>query len=145
VGLLDLAQRSWTLVGGSELDGIPTYLFSEKAPGLRGGAADAITDWVAVDDGTLLRREIRASDDELRKTVVYDSISEVEGIFVPSFSRIADRRAGGTTDLHVRDVRFDVHVPKSLFDPRRISELAEHPAWSHLSEPTFEVVEPEAD
>jgi hypothetical protein len=144
LGLLDLSQRSWSLLGGADLEDIPTYMFAEKAPGARGRASDAITDWVAVDDGTLLRREIRSPDDELRKTVVYDSVSEVEGIFVPSFSRVADRRGGGTTDLHVRDVRYDVHVPKSLFDPRKIRGLEDHQAWSYLSEPTFEVVEPEA-
>lgn len=145
LGLLDVTQRSWTLAGGTDLQDVPTYLFDEIAPGARGRPADTVKDWVAVDDGTLLRREVRSADGKLRKSVVYDSISEVEGIFVPSFSRIADRTNGGTTDLHVRDIRFDVHVPKSLFDPRKITELEEHQAWSHLSEPTFEAVEPEAN
>jgi hypothetical protein len=140
LGLLDLRDRSPELLGSAEIAGVPAYGLRESAPSANG---EAVVDWIAMEDGSLLRRESGPTSGAPSRRTLYESLSEVEGIPVAFFRRVTDARSGRTTDVHVLDVRHDVHVPKSLFDPRRIGEMAEHPAWTHLSEPTFEATDTE--
>lgn len=133
LGLLDTERRAFEPLEDASVDGVPARAVVERFGG-RSGGIHAV-DWIAVEDATLLRREEHRGDGTLLRTSHYEAVGSVDGIAVPFFVRHESASGEADVDLEVRDVRHDLRVPKDLFDPARIRQVATHRVWRKLSTP----------
>jgi hypothetical protein len=70
------------------------------------------------------------------KRELFQDASIVDG--EPTAMRIAmkDVEQDTSTELNLREVDYDVHLPDSLFDPKRLPVVSNHGIWkSCMSQP----------
>lgn len=70
---------------------------------------------------------------ELWKVAVRDRSAVVDGIPTPIHFRMEDKQMGGSTDVQVTDVHYQVDLPDELFQPVRLPQAATNPVWLRMS------------
>ena len=66
---------------------------------------------------------------------MFDSITDIDGSPTVLHVLMKDVQAQTSTDLAVSEVRYDVDVPDSIFDPMKMGQLADHPLWQPAAAP----------
>ena len=122
-------HENYKLLGEEEHDGVRAYKVEEQVPKERAYYSRLIT-WVATDSMLPLERDYYDVDGKLWKRELFDEVSVIDGIPTPLRIRMQDLQAKTSTELDVSEVRYDVDIPDSVFDPEHLPELAEHPLWN---------------
>jgi hypothetical protein len=122
-------HENYKLLGEEEHDGVRAYKVEEQVPKERAYYSRLIT-WVATDSMLPLERDYYDVAGRLWKRELFDEVSVIDGIPTPLRIRMQDLQAKTSTELDVSEVRYDVDIPDSVFDPEHLPELAEHPLWN---------------
>lgn len=130
VGAMKIGESQLTLLGAEQHIGKRTMKIQEVPRAPR--PYTRVLTWVATDAPVPIDREFYDLTDTLIKTVHYDftTISEVPTI---THVKIENKVDGTSTEMQVADVRFDVDIPDSLFDPSRLGQVADDPFWQSLA------------
>jgi hypothetical protein len=88
-----------------------------------------IVTWVAADSSLPLQRDYYAPSNRLWRIERFEEIKRIDGVPTPLWISMEDLQAGSSSKIEVSDVRYDVDVPDTLFDPGRLAEAAASPVW----------------
>lgn len=118
---------TYRLLGDEQHTGVRAYKI-EEVPQDQWYYSRILT-WVAADSLLPLRREYYDRAGQLRKTEVFAQVTVIDGVPTPLWIRMQDLQQGTTTELQLKEVRFDVDLPDTLFQPQRLREVATSPLW----------------
>ncbi|NOT55512.1 MAG: outer membrane lipoprotein-sorting protein [Deltaproteobacteria bacterium] len=79
-----------------------------------------------------LKREYYDPAGALWKVETFEKITVIDGIPTLLLVRMADVRAGFTSELRVSEVRYNTDLPDSLFDPTQLAGAADADVWRNL-------------
>jgi len=119
---------SYKLVGTETLDGVETVKLEETPAD--SWYVSRIVDWVATDTWLPRKREIFAPSGESWKVERFEDVRRVDG--TPTAFRIVmdDVRQKTSSRIELAEVRYDVDVPDTVFEPGNLPEAAASPLWS---------------
>jgi hypothetical protein len=120
-------RSTYRFFGEEQLAGVRAYKL-EEVPRDQWYYSRILT-WVATDSLLPLRREYYDLAGQLWKTEVFEQVTVIDGVPTPLQIRMQDLQQGTTTELQLREVRFDVDLPDTLFQPQRLHEVAPSPLW----------------
>jgi outer membrane lipoprotein-sorting protein len=126
LGLVDL-HSAYKLLGEEQHDGARAYKI-EAVPRNPWYYSRIVT-WVAADSFAPLEREYYDAANALWKVEKFGEATTVDGVPTILHRRIEDRQAGGSTDLDVSAVHYDVTLPDELFDPQKLPAAASSRVW----------------
>jgi len=131
MGFFDLTDRAFEFLGEEKHQGQRAYKLQE-VPKDKWLFSRVVS---FVDPATMLpvRREYYDLVGELWKVAVRDRSTVVDGVPTPLHFRMEDKQAGGSTDVQVTEVRYQVTLPDELFQPGQLPEAASHPVWQQPS------------
>lgn len=118
-------QYRW--LGEEAHGGKQTYKIEEGVPQERAYYSRVIT-WVSKDSLLPVQRDYYDVAGRLWKTEVFEE-ETIDGVPTPVRIQMTDLQGKSSTELQVRDVRYDVEVPDALFDPLALSTAASSPMW----------------
>ena len=129
LGFVDL-RATYRLLGTEDRGGSRAYKIQEVplAPHAKWYYSRVVT-WIAVDSSLPIERDFYDPSNTLWKIERFEQISDVDGVATPFRVRMEDREAGGSTELTIKDVRYDVEVSDALFDPTRLREASQASLW----------------
>jgi Outer membrane lipoprotein-sorting protein len=130
IGVLRLGDRQLTLLGAEEHAGKRTMKVQE-VPRVPRPYVRVVT-WFATESSLPIEREFYDIADSLVKTEQFE-FTTVDDVPVPTRIRIENKVDGGNTTMQVSDVRGDIDIPDSLFDPSRLAQVANAPFWQVLA------------
>lgn len=133
LGYVRLHDR-YTLLGEAEVKGVKAYKVEEKIPHDEWYYSRVVT-WIAADTKLAVQRDYYDAAGALWKTETLDGITNINGIPTVLHAVMKDVQTNTSTDLTVSEVRYDVDLPDSAFDPRNLGELADHPLWKPAGPP----------
>jgi hypothetical protein len=122
-------HNQYTLIDEEERDGVKAFKIEEKIPAEQMYYGRVVT-WVNAANHLPIAREYYDGANALWKTEHFDAATAIEGVPTVLHIQMKDVQAGTTTNLTVSDVRYDVPVPDSIFDPQQLGKLADHPFWN---------------
>ncbi len=127
MGFFSLTDRTFELLGEDKLQGQRVYKLQE-VPKDKWLFSRVVS---FVDPTTMLpvRREYYDLVGELWKVALRDHSTVVDGIPTPFHFRMEDKQAGGSTDVRVTEVRYQVTLPDDLFQPGALPQAASNPVW----------------
>lgn len=120
LGFVDLRHRTFSLLGEEKLGNVQTYKVQEVLKDPR--YYSRIVTWVATDGMLPVRRDYYDMGNALWKTELYDDVKTINGVPSPLRIRMEDKQTGNSTELRVRNLHYDVHLPDELFDPLRLPQ-----------------------
>jgi hypothetical protein len=120
--------------GEANVNGIKAYKVDEKVPQEEWYYSRVVT-YVAEGNKLPLKREYYDPAGALWKSEVFDNIIDIDGSPTVLHAKMTDVQAQTSTDLVVSEVRYDVDVPDSIFDPMKLGQLADHPLWQPVAAP----------
>ncbi len=85
---------------------------------------------VDAERGVPRKREFFDRAGRLWKIERFEDVRTVDGVETPMRLVMEDVQAGGRTEIAVSDVRRDVTLPETLFDPKRLSTAAAADVWT---------------
>jgi hypothetical protein len=88
-----------------------------------------IVTWLAADSTLPLERDFYDPSNTLWKVETFEQVTDINGTPTPLRIRMQDKEEGGSTEIDVSEVRYDVDVPDSLFDPAHLRDAAGSPLW----------------
>lgn len=118
----------YKFLGVEEHAGVKAYKVQETVPQEQWYYSRVIT-WIAVANKLPLEQDFYDPAGALWKTELFDTVTDVDGVPTILHIQMKDVQAKTSTDLMVSDVRYDVDVPDSIFDPTKLGTLADHPLW----------------
>jgi hypothetical protein len=121
-------------LGTTDVGGVMAYKIDEKIPQEEWYYSHVVT-YIAELNKLPVKREYYDPAGALWKTEVFDNITDIDGIATVLHASMKDVQAGTGTDLIVSEVRYDVEVPDSIFDPMKLNQLADHPLWQPVAAP----------
>ncbi len=133
LGYVRLHDR-YTLLGEAKVNGVRAYKVDEKIPQDEWYYSRVVT-CIAADNKLPVQRDYYDAAGALWKTVTFDSITNIDGTPTVLHVLMKDVQAQTSTDLTVSEVRYDVEIPDSVFDPRNLGQLADHPLWKPVVPP----------
>jgi outer membrane lipoprotein-sorting protein len=127
MGFFSVTDRTFEYLGEEKVDGRSVYKLQE-VPKDKWLFSRVVS---YVDPSTMLpvRREYYDLVGELWKVALRDNSAVVEGIPTPLHYRMEDKQAGGSTDVQVTEVRYNVELPDDLFQPNKLPQAASNPVW----------------
>ncbi len=90
---------------------------------------------VDAERGVPRKREFFDRAGRLWKVERFEDVRTIDGVATPMRLVMEDVQAGGRTEIAVTDVRRDVALPESLFDPMRLRTAAAADVWTAPAEP----------
>jgi outer membrane lipoprotein-sorting protein len=117
----------YRLLGEEDRGGKKTYKIEESVPQERAYYSRVIM-WVSKDALLPVQRDYYDVAGTLWKTEVFEE-ETIDDVPTPIRMQMKDLQGKSTTELRVRDVRYDVEVPDALFDPVKLSTAASSPVW----------------
>lgn len=120
-------RSTYRVLGEDRTAGVRAYMI-EEVPQDPWYYSRILT-WVTADSLLPLRREYYDRAGRLWKTEVFDQITVINGVPTPLRIRMHDLQQGTTTELQIREVRFDLDLPDALFQPQGLREVATSPLW----------------
>jgi outer membrane lipoprotein-sorting protein len=133
LGYVRLHDR-YKMLGAAEVKGVKAYKIEEKIPQEDWYYSRVVT-YIAAGNKLPLQRDYYDPGGSLWKTEVFDSITDIDGSPTVLHALMKDVQAQTSTDLAVSEVRYDVDVPDSIFDPMKLGQLADHPLWQPAAAP----------
>jgi len=129
VRFVDL-RATYKLLGTEDRGGSKAYKTQEipLAPHAKWYYSRIVT-WIAVDSSLPIERDFYDPSNTLWKIERFDQASDVDGVSTPFRVRMEDRQEGGSTELTIKDIRYDVEVSDALFDPTRLREASQASLW----------------
>ena len=121
-------HESYTLLGEEEHDAVRAYKVEERVPKERAYYSRLVT-WVAADSKVPLQRDYYDVAGVLWKRELFDEVSVIGGIPTPLRIRMEDLQAKTSTELDMSEVRYDVDIPETAFDPGHLPDLVTLPLW----------------
>lgn len=127
LGYVDL-NASYNELPSEHHDGKELYKL-EETPEQRFYYARIVT---LVDPETWLpvRREFFDPGTHLWKIETFDEVHTIDGVPTALHLRMEDVQAKSNSEITVSDVRFDIDVPDTLFDPSELREVASNPIFT---------------
>jgi len=118
----------YKLLGEEEHNGVRAYKIQEKVPQDLVYYSKIVT-WVAADSMLPVERDFYGPAGDLMKRELFQDASIVDG--EPTALRITmkDVEQDTRTELNIREVDYDVHLPDSLFDPKQLPVVSNHGIW----------------
>lgn len=129
-GAIMLGDRQLTLLGSEQRAGKRTMKVQEVPRAPRPYAR--VVTWFTPESSLPTESEFYDATDAVVKTKRYD-FTVVDGAPVATRTRIENKVEAGNTEIEVSDVRGDVDIPDSLFDPSRLGQVAADPFWQSLA------------
>ena len=126
IGALRLGDTQLTLLGADQHSN-RRALKVQEVPRAPRPYARAVT-WFAADTSLPIEREFYDVTDAVVKTERFD-ISTINGVPVATRTRIENKVDGGNSEMQVSDVRSDVAIPDTLFDPTRLGQVVNDQFW----------------
>jgi hypothetical protein len=127
-------HNHYKYMGTAEVGGVMAYKVDEKIPQEEWYYSRVVT-YIAEVNKLPVKREYYDPAGALWKTEVFDNITDIDGTPTVLHASMKDVQAQTSTDLAVSEVRYDVEVPDSIFDPTKLGELADHPLWRPAAAP----------
>jgi hypothetical protein len=124
----------YKMLGAAEVKGVKAYKIEEKIPQEEWYYSRVVT-YIAAGNKLPLQRDYYDPGGSLWKTEVFDNITDIDGSPTVLHALMKDVQAQTSTDLAVSEVRYDVDVPDSIFDPMKMGQLADHPLWQQAAAP----------
>jgi hypothetical protein len=129
LGLVDV-RATYTFLREETRDDVHAYVIQEVPLGaLRTWYYSRVVTWLAADSSLPLERDFHDPAGVLWKVETFQQVTTVNGVPTPLALRMEDRQSGGSTDIVVSDVRYDVDLPDALFDPAHLRDAAASPLW----------------
>jgi outer membrane lipoprotein-sorting protein len=129
LGFID-RQGSYVFRGEEDLNGVKTYKVSKVSKERE--YYSRIFTWVAADSMLPLKREYYDPAGNLWKIETFEKITTIEGVPTPLLVRMEDVRADSSSEFRVSEVRFNIDIPDTLFDPANLSRAADSDVWRNL-------------
>lgn len=127
LGFVELDARGFTFLGEETHDGVRSYKVQQipRNPWYY----SRIVTWVAADTFHPLERDYYDPAKQLWKVERFENITTIDG--VPTALKIVmkDVQQGGSSELRVSNVRYDVDVSNEIFNPDFLAKAASHPLW----------------
>ena len=133
LGYVRLHDR-YKMLGAADVKGVKAYKVEEKIPQEEWYYSRVVT-YIAAGNKLPLQRDYFDPSGSLWKTEVFDGITDIDGSPTVLHVLMKDVQAQTSTDLAVSEVRYDVDVPDSIFDPMKMGQLADHPLWQPVAAP----------
>jgi hypothetical protein len=70
---------------------------------------------------------------KLWKIERFEDVRALDGAMVPMRLVMEDVQGGGRTELVTTEIRRDVTLPDTLFDPTKLSVAASQPVWTAVA------------
>ena len=86
--------------------------------------------WIAADSHLPVERDFYDPSNTLWKVETFEQVTDIDGVPTPLRLRMVDKHEGGSTEINVSEVRYDIDIPDSLFDRAHLREAAASPIWS---------------
>jgi hypothetical protein len=125
-----LADGQLTLLGAEQRASRRTLKVQEVPHATRPYAR--VVTWFAAESSLPIESEFYDANDAVVKTERFD-ITAVDAVPVATDVRIEDKLDGGNTEMHVGDIRTDIAIPDTLFDPSRLGQVASDPFWQAVA------------
>jgi hypothetical protein len=119
---------TYRLLGVEQHAGVQAYKLDERFPQNSYYYSHIIV-WVAQSSMLPLQRDYYEAGGALWKTEVFDSVTVIDGVPTVMHAKMTDLFENTSTDLKVTQIKYDVPIPDSVFDWRRLSQLADDPLW----------------
>jgi outer membrane lipoprotein-sorting protein len=126
LGVVDL-HSTYKLLGEEQHDGVRAYKVQE-VPRSQWYYTRIVT-WIAADSSLPLERQFYDPANQLWKVEHFEQVTEINGIPTVLRRRMEDRQTGGSTEINVSEVRYGADIPDALFDPAKLPQAADSPAW----------------
>ena len=127
MGFVNLQNRKLTLLGSETVDGIETYKLQEVPDDQR--TFKRIVTWLTKDSQRPLKREYYDVADRLWKVEAFQDVATVHDVPTAQRVRMEDVQTGYGSEYRVKDLGYDVLVPKQLFDWQQLPQAADHAVW----------------
>jgi hypothetical protein len=129
LGFVNL-RSSYKLLGEEKRGDVRAYKIQEipSAPQAKWYYSRIVT-WLGADSSLPLERDFYDLASTLWKVETFEQVTDINGVPTPLRIRMQDKQEGGSTEIDVSEVRYDVDVPDSLFDPVRLRDAAASPVW----------------
>jgi Outer membrane lipoprotein-sorting protein len=127
-------HNHYEYLGEATVNGAKTYKVAEKVPQEEWYYSRVVT-YIAERNKLPLKREYYDPAGQLWKSEIFDNITDIDGSPTVLHALMKDVQANTSTDLAVSEVRYDIDVPDSVFDPMKLGELADHPLWKPAAAP----------
>jgi len=125
-------HEQYRLLGEEQHAGVQAYKIEEQVPQAR-AYYSRLTTWVAADSLLPLQRDYYDAAGQLWKTELFEQVSVIDGVPTPLHITMKDLQGKSSTELTISEVRYDVEIPDTIFDPDRLSQVAAHPLWQGYS------------
>ena len=116
-------QQNYALLATEEYAGRKAYKIREE-DGAQSPYSHVVT-WVAVDSFLPLRREFYDVAGQIWKIQLFENVTVIDGTPTPLKIRMTDEQQKGSTELTIREVRYDVELSDDQFDPMRLPAVAQ--------------------
>jgi len=125
-------HEHYKLLGEADVNGVKRYKVEEKIPREEWYYSRVV---MSIDERTMLpvQRDYYDASGTLWKTESLDNITEIDGVPTVLHAVMKDVQAQTSTDLTISEVRYDVDVPDSVFDPYKLGQLVDHPLWQPIA------------
>lgn len=129
LGFVDVRSKS-TLVGLDDVAGKKTFRV-ETVPDDDWYYKRIVT-WVDQSSMLPIQREFYGPANDAWKLEKFEDVTRINGI--PSALKVTmlDQETKGKSSIVTSALRYDADLPDALFDPDRLSEAMESPAWGSL-------------
>jgi hypothetical protein len=126
LGFVDRSGQ-YRLLGQEKQAGVSAYKIEEVPKD--SWYYSRIVTWIAMESHLPLRRDYYDRAGQLWKTERFDQVVVVDGVPTPLRIRMHDVQENRETELQMSEVRYDVELSNTLFDPERLPEVATLPLW----------------
>jgi hypothetical protein len=92
-----------------------------------------IVSWIDADKRVPVKREMYDRNGKLWKIERFEDVRAMDGAMVPMRLVMEDVQGGGRTELVTTEIRRDVTLPDTLFDPTKLSVAASQPVWTAVA------------
>ena len=130
IGVITPGDTQVTLLGSDQHAGKRTMKVQE-VPRAPRSYARTVT-WFVADSSLPVEREFYDATDAVVKTERFD-FEVIDGASIATRTRIDNKVDGGNSEMQVSDVRSDIDIPDTLFDPTRLGQVADDPFWQTLT------------
>jgi outer membrane lipoprotein-sorting protein len=127
MGFVNVHNRKVTLLGSETLVGADTYQLQEIPDDQR--TFKRIVTWLAKDTRRPIKREYYDVANRLWKVESFEEVATVHDTPTAQRVRMEDVQTGYGSEYRIKDLGYDVLVPKELFDWQQLPKAADHPVW----------------
>jgi len=122
------SQKNYRVTGPEQHAGIGAYRVEEKLPPDQ-MYYSRIMVWIAQSTMLPIKRDYYDPTGRLWKKETFDSVSTIDGMPTVLHVQMKDLEANTSSDLSITQVKYDVEIPDTLFDPQSLPRLTDNAQW----------------